>query len=279
MSSLVQLAGVAPLLSGIGAADLELPVTFDLTDLEWATPFDLAALGVLNASAVDQGTNVNVLVPEDDTVRRYLVDAGIDAFLDGAWGPGGGSVTEPPLVRLTRVDAGQEWEDRLATLWPEIRTTIGDYESARRTIEIMSELIDNATTHGRSSLGTFVCAQRYTGATSGFERGIWIGIADGGVGIPNHLRRRKEYAGELSDKELIKLARRPGVTGTADQRGYGFYEVFEEAAAASPSHLLIRAGHGEGDFRLSPGKTLHAAYRETPIAVLGTWIHVRIDAP
>lgn len=279
MTTSVRLTGPSPLLRGLVPAKLSSEIRFDLSQLEWITPYDLAVLSVLNSSARESGAEVEVLVPVDEAVRRYMVDAGIDQHLDAQWGPGGGSIVEPPLVKLRRVSSGDDWEDELKTLWPEIRTALGDLESARRTTDIMSELIDNATTHGSSAAGTFVCAQRHTGATSGLERGIWIGIADAGIGIPNHLRRRDEYASVASDKELIRLARQAGVTGTADQRGYGFYEVFEEAAAASPSHLLIRAGAGEGDFRLSPSKNVRAAYRDLADEVSGTWIHVRIEAP
>jgi hypothetical protein len=273
-----RLVGRAPLLTmrarWISGADV-----FDLRELEWATPFDVVVVAALYRSQAEKGRPLKVLLPEEDMVRRYLVDVGIDAHLSADWGPGGGSLVEPPLVRLTRLGSGNDWEDELKTLWPAVRVALGEYEAARRTLDIMSELIDNATSHGESPIGTFVLAQRYTGVVSGLEPGIWIGVADGGIGIPRHLRRREEYAGIRQDEELIRLAWRPGVTGIADRRGYGFYEVFEDAAAAGRSQLLIQSGKGQGDFALRTGNRVHARYRELSKGIPGTWIHVRMQPP
>ena len=178
-------------------------------------------------------------------MRAYLVDAGLADILPGAWDVSGASHADPPLIRLTRLDTAEAWDDLLPEILPPTFKVLGDPELGRRTFDILSELIDNAGTHGRSTAGTFVCAQRYTGSTSGLEPGVWLGIADGGRGIPNHLRLNPKYSHVERDEQLIQLARRPWVTGTADHRGWGLVEVFEEATAAGPSEVLIRSGRGE----------------------------------
>lgn len=276
--STFRLEGRTPLLSAHEPA-LHWPLsTFDLGDLEWATPFDIAALALLWSRLQREQSLPDIVLPRDPQVRAYLVDIGLDAVIEGTWGGGGGSLVEPPLVRLTHLLSGDAWDDVLGVLWPSVRAVLGEYTVAMRTLEIMSELVDNAVTHGRSALGTWVCAQRYTGATSGQQQGIWVGIADGGIGIPDHLRGNPKYTGIRADEKLIRLARRPWVTGTADQRGWGLKEVFDDAAATGPSDVLIRSGRGEGQFRLRQQTRPYARYRHLKHAVPGTWVHVRIAA-
>jgi hypothetical protein len=143
-------------------------------------------------------------------------------------------------------------------------------------LEAVSELIDNAATHGRSDVGTFVCAQRYSGATSHLPPGIWIGVADAGVGVPSHLRQNPRYARIGDDAELIRLARKPGVTGTRDHRGWGLPEAFEDATEVGPSQVVIRSERGEGGFRLRQGLSVSARYRQRLPSLPGTWIHLRV---
>jgi hypothetical protein len=159
-----------------------------------------------------------------------------------------------------------------------VRAAVRNHEDSRRTIDIISELVDNATTHGNSPIGTFVCAQRYTGETSGHAPGIWVGIADAGIGIPDHLRGNPRFTTIRSDVELIRRARQPWVTGTRDRRGWGLVEVFQDAAASGPSDLLIRSGRGEGMFKVREGTRVQARYRLLRRRVPGAWLHVRIAA-
>ena len=243
----------------------------------WATPFDVAALAALWLGQEVRGHAPALELPADPAVRAYLVDMGLDRVIPGPWGPGGGCVVDPPWLMLTRLAAGDEWDDLQRNLWPAARQALGKYELAQRTLDILGELVDNAATHGESAVGTLVCAQRYTGATSGLPAGVWLGVADAGVGIPAHLRRNPKYADETSDLKLIALARRRWVTGTADRRGWGLVDVFENAAAAGPSRVIIRSGRGEGDFRLRPGRRVRPRYSALARALPGTWVHVQVE--
>jgi hypothetical protein len=270
------LQGRAPLLTSADLPHRWPPTCFDLTELEWATPYDVVVLAVLWRQFAGKASTMSVVLPRDPQVRAYLVDIGLNTVIPGPWGGGGGSAVEQPLVRLTHLPTGEAWDEALNTVRPSVGAALGDATLAKGVIEIMSELIDNAATHGRSSVGTYVCAQRHTGAVSGHDPGVWVGIADAGVGIPNHLRRNHRYAAIQDDAELIRLARRPWVTGTADRRGWGLVEVFGEATASGPSDVLIRSGAGEGTFRLREGAKPHARYRHLPRPTMGTWIHVRI---
>jgi len=277
-ASRLVIAGRAPLLSGSVNRLSWDPSELDLSNLTWATPFDVAAITVIWLQMASRSAAPVLMLPVDPTVRAYLVDMGLDTFLPGDWGHGGGSGGDPPWLRLTRLSTADQWDDMQSALWPVARKAFGNNELTLRTFEMLGELVDNAATHGRSEIGTLVCAQRYTGTKSGLQPGVWLGVADGGIGIPEHLRRNPRFSGEVHDKVLIGLARKAWVTGTAERRGWGLVEVFENAAAAGPSQVVIQSGRGEGDFRLRPSGRLWARYRVARSAVPGTWIHVRVES-
>ncbi len=269
--------GTAPILDRSAAHSTWGPSVIDLSRLKWATPFDVAVIAAIWTRMELAGKPPTVVVPTDPTVRAYLVDMGLSDVMPGDWGNGGGCRVDPPWLRLTRVVSSEAWEDLQHELWSAAFAVLGTATLTNQTLDILGELIDNASTHGASEVGTFVCAQRYSGSTSGLPPGLWLGIADAGVGIPNHLRRNPKYAGIVRDADLILMARRKWVTGTADRRGWGFYEVFKEAERSGPSQILIRSLAGEGDFRLRSGKRPYVRTRDIGPGVPGTWIHVRVE--
>lgn len=271
------LNGSAPLLRrGVSCSSWQ-PSAIDLSGLAWATPFDVAAIAATWSRLSLSGRRPDLIVPADPTVRAYLVDMGLSAVVPAEWGSGGGCAVDPPWLPLTHVASADAWDDLQGELWPTAAEALGDITLTRRTLEILGELVDNAATHGVSTTGTFVCAQRYTGSTSGLPPGVWLGVADAGVGVPDHLRRNPRYGAVARDADLIVLARRQWVTGTADRRGWGLVEVFEAAAASGPSQILIRSGGGEGDFRLRPGGRPYVRKADIDPKVPGTWIHVRVE--
>jgi hypothetical protein len=270
------IAGNAPLLRGTVDPSSWDVQGLDLTEVTWVTPFDVAALAAVWLRLKAQEESPSVVLPRDPTVRAYLVGMGLHSFLPGDWGDGGGCAVEPPWLRLTRIESADAWDDLQSELWPVARATLGDYDLTQRTLDILGELVDNAATHGRSPVGTFVCAQTYTGTTSGLPPGVWLGIADGGVGIPAHLRRNPKYRTIARDEELIGMARKEWVTGTTDRRGWGLVEVFENATAAGPSQVVIQSGRGQGDFRLRPDARSSTRFTSLDSPVPGTWIHVRV---
>ena len=254
------------------------PDHIDLSGLEWITPFEVAMTAAVWSRLDLAGEPPDVTLPSDPVVRAYLVDIGLNKVIPGNWGAGGGSASEPPWLKLTRLTNGNEWDEILRVLWPEASGLFDDTRLTRETMDLLGELIDNAVTHGQSDTGTFVCAQRYTGVTSYLPHGIWIGVADTGKGIPNHLRQNPKYADIEDDRKLIGLSRKPWVTGTSERRGWGLVEVFESATNVGPSRIVMRSGRGQGEFQLRQGKSVVARYRAVTPAVPGTWIHVRLES-
>lgn len=104
-----------------------------------------------------------------------------------------------------------------------------------------------------------------------------LGVVDGGPGIPAHLRSNPRYRAVEDDEQLIRLCRRPWVTGTRDRRGWGLVDVFEDAAKAGPGEVMIRSGRGQGFFRLHSMVAPYARYAALQPAVPGAWIHLVLD--
>lgn len=181
------------------------------------------------------------------------------------------------MIPLVRVASGDAWDEQQPELWAAAHAVLDDPGLVRRTFEILGELVDNSTTHGHSAIGTFVCAQRYTGHENGLQAGVWLGVVDGGPGIPAHLRSNPRYRAVEDDEQLIRLCRRPWVTGTRDRRGWGLVDVFEDAAKAGPGEVMIRSGRGQGFFRLHSMVAPYARYAALQPAVPGAWIHLVLD--
>jgi hypothetical protein len=267
--------GRCPLLLNQGPIPpLEDGETLDLSRLEWATPFDIAAMASLYLSAVAEGRVIEVIPPADLAVRRYLVDAGLSGLLGGEWPTASPPPVEPPLIPLTRVRRSHEWDDLMSATWPDIAIRIGS--TSRRAFDILGELVDNATTHGFSDVGTLVIAQRYTGATSGLDPGLWLAVVDAGVGIPEHLRRNPTYGGVDSDVELLRRSREPWVTGTTERRGWGLHEVFDNVKEIGHSAMTFRSGRARGQFQVGPQGALRAAYWMWAGESQGTWVNIRL---
>jgi anti-sigma regulatory factor (Ser/Thr protein kinase) len=76
---------------------------------------------------------------------------------------------------------------------------------------IVSELVGNVIEHASCEHGAIICAQYYPKSNS-----IRIGIADTGVGVRTTITRSHAAA---TDLDALRLALRPGVTGTTRREG------------------------------------------------------------
>lgn len=264
--SVLRLSGPAPLLAGIRPISWA-PRTIDLSEVSWLTPFDVVAIASLRARLAAEGQIPELVAPRTPAVREYLA----------AVAQSGHAATLPRglVIGLQQLPTADAWDDLLPEIVPRLFAGLPDWDLARRSLEVLSELIDNAGTHGASAAGTFVCAQSYKGG-SGLPPGLWLAVADAGRGIPSHLRLNPRYAELEADEELIRLARRPWVTGTRDRRGWGLVSVFENAAGSGGGEVLIRSGGGEGSFRPRPEAPPFARYRARAPRLPGTWVHARL---
>jgi len=234
------------------------------------TPLDVVAVASLSARLTAEGEPPSLVPPQTPAVREYLAAIGLI-----------NSAGEKPAARglalaLLQLPTADSWDDLLGDIAPDFVSALPN-DLGVRGLDVISELIDNAGTHGNSAAGTFVCAQFYKGGC-GLSPGLWLGVADAGRGIPEHLRLNPRYAEVDRDEELIRLARRPWVTCTRDRRGWGLVAVFEGAAGTSGGDILIHSGGGVGVFRVRPQGGPFARYGARTPRLPGTWVHVRLGA-
>lgn len=255
-------------------------VTMDLSDVTFVTPLDLVALASMLQSAIAQGRRVRVIPPVDGTVLAYLRDMGfLERFHPDE--PGNAQDSEQfagPRLPLMRVEQPDEFDDRWPELEPRIRSELSQ-EVCLPLFQILSELIDNAATHGRSEAGAFLAAQYYTGATSAMPEGLWVAVSDSGIGLPAHLRKNPLYARITDDWRAIGRAVRANVSGTLEPaRGWGLYEVGEQSIELGRGIMLIRSGRGEGRFWINRNART-ARYDKFPTRTDGTLVLVRALRP
>src|SRR5438270_11971822 len=81
----LKLSGSAPLLDPASWPVSWSPTSIDLSELRWATPFDIVVLGLIWTRLAEDGREPELVLPEDAGVRAYLVDAGLATAIPGAW--------------------------------------------------------------------------------------------------------------------------------------------------------------------------------------------------
>lgn len=141
--------------------------------------------------------------------RPYLVRMGLIPHLDERHGI---NITEHEasgrFIPATQIQNSKELNQFLTDMIPLLHT---DLEQAYPIKYVMSELIRNVIEHSASSMGAIVCAQYYKKSNR-----ISIGVSDVGIGIKQAINQSYETA---TDEEAIKLALRPGITGTTRRLG------------------------------------------------------------
>jgi hypothetical protein len=141
----------------------------------------------------------------------------------------------------------------------------------------LGELLDNATTHGESGVGAFAAAQLYTGKTS-HRPGLELAVCDAGIGVLEHLRRNPKHHRLRTSSAALRLALRPGVSGTADRRGYGLHDVLDRIGRLGMSGLILASGDAALHRRTAgPDALTHETALTSPIE--GTWAWLRVRLP
>ena len=278
----VELAGRLPLLRR-GArisTDGEGQVILDARQLLFASPLDLAAICALAHATAGQA-GVMFLLPDDPGVASYLQRMDVLRRL-----PRGTEIhgTPPPerrmdcskvLIEVSPLSPANAQE--LVTRLGELAATHFSGGVAGLVFRGAGELIDNAVSHGDSPRGAFLSAKAYTGTTSrrpGFE----FAVCDTGIGILNHLRGNPSYAGIPDAAAALARAIQPGVTGTAELRGYGLADLLKITHGGGIGRLVLRSGDGIASIALQ-----HGGRRETfaaaSLPVTGTWAWLRVRFP
>lgn len=115
---------------------------------------------------------------------------------------------------------------------------------------IMSELIRNVLEHSFSKHGAIVCAQYYPKSNK-----IRIGIADTGIGIWKSIN---ESYNPKNDLEAIRMALKPGITGTTRKEG-----GTERNAGAGLFFIKSIASVNNDFFVIYSGKAMYKLLKRT----------------
>ena len=278
----VELTGRQPLLRRdirTCAAD-EGWLVLDAGRLSFASPLDLAAMVTL-AHTAPEGTRVALVVPRDIRTASYLQRMDVVRRLPA------GTEVDGRLPEEQRTDCS----GTLLEVSPLLPSTVQDLVNrvGRLTSEHLmtgvaglafrgaGELIDNAASHGNSQLGAFLCAQTYTGATSG-RAGFEFAVCDTGIGVLAHLRRNPAYLGVPDSRTAIAWALQRGVSGTAEQRGNGLADLLLFTHGGGVGRLVIRSGHGVASVA-QRGHRRRDAYTAAATCITGTWAWLRVRFP
>ena len=115
---------------------------------------------------------------------------------------------------------------------------------------VVSEVVRNSFEHSKSEMGVVVCAQYFKKANR-----VSVGIADCGVGILQHISKNHAVH---THSEAIRLALRPGITGTTSNiggsesnAGAGLFFT-KSITRASQDYMMIYSGNTL--FKLKKGK-------------------------
>jgi hypothetical protein len=138
----------------------------------------------------------------------------------------------------------------------------------------LSEMCDNATTHGRSDAGVaYVTAQRYQ------QRRCVLAIGDLGIGIPE--RMRQAFPQLTNDEEALREATKEGVTSTGEaHRGIGYQWVIDgmKETQVPAGELRIWSGHGRFRVDVRDGTQQRRDAWAVEGRTVGTWVRLELCA-
>jgi hypothetical protein len=248
-------------------------VVLDLTKLASVDPlFVLRLRGFIDWHCFN-GHEVRVVCPSSPDIRAYLARMHLAKDLPSlckcdleTLGPNDKSTVLIPIRRLSTVLEGEELEAELEELYM-AHFTGGLSGLAEPFTATVSEICDNATTHGRSDVGAaYVSAQRYTR-----NRCVLV-IGDLGVGIPAHMRG--EFPDLIDDGDAIRFATKEGFSGTGDPaRGIGHQFVIDALKDSKVPRGELRIWSGRGRFRVEAQNGVQGRRRAWTVEhpTVGTW--------
>ncbi len=224
----------------------------DLSHLRFIRPVGIVALLTTLERFGDpsSGPQIELLLPNGPTVRRYLARAGVyEVMKEQGWvredqddwqeivGPG-----VRLMVPCTRFRDESDVERLAAQMETLFHTEFRGYGSLLGALEtIFGELATNVVYHADSE-GGYVLAQQYNYQTGPI---VEVAVADCGIGIRESLRKNPDNLSVGSDADFIESATREGVSSIRDSyRGYGFHHVTFDLQKDERREMTIRSGTG-----------------------------------
>ncbi len=252
----------------------------DARSLSWASPLELAAVVTIGTDAAHQGRDVRLQLPYDENVASYLGRMNVIDLLEEAGCKFDGS----PLVRRRndRSDKLLEVTKVTTANSQDVASRLGEMafdrlgrKAGAAAFKAMSELLDNATTHGASDVGAFTAAQLLTGVTSNWP-GFVFTVCDAGVGIFEHLRASAPHQDLVDGCAALERALRNKVSGVpgANRRGYGLGDLGKYARSDGGGRLIVRSNGAMASVILRSECKINYSTFTAPMN--GTWASLRV---
>ena len=163
------------------------------------------------------------------------------------------------FIPITQIRTQAESSTFIAEMIPLLHL---DAEQSQTVGYIVSELVGNVIEHAQSEHGAIICAQFYKKSNS-----IRLGIADTGIGIKATITRSHVAR---TDLEAIRLALRPGVTGTTKKEGgteqnagAGLFFI-KSIATVNRDFFIIYSGKGFYKLLKKPSSTNNLSLHVDP---------------
>ena len=258
-------------------------LVIDGRDLRFAGPLELTAAAALTHVHARAGEPVLLYLPNRDEVTSYAQRMDLLEHL----------APETKVHGYTPFEVRNDCSTRLLEVTPLNLTTRqpvvdrlrllaqANFRSplADRVVTGITELVDNAVTHGHSETGAFIAAQVYSGRTTRHPR-LEVAVCDTGMGVLEHLRRgpHADRTRVTTCSDSLRRAFRRGVTGTDDERGYGLCDVFARTEELGIARVVLRSGDGLARVARR-GKVRRLLRRTTECSTPGTWAWARVGFP
>lgn len=241
-------------------------IELDASGVTFSQPLGVVALEAAALLREHRGLPKPVwIAPEDTEARDYLVEVGF-RMEESIGRPSGVAPTDSGtrVAHLERTDV--VFVDRAAHL---VRERVpGTPDSVAHDIRLaLNELTTNAFEHAESPIGCVAQTRWYAK-----DQNVRIAVADLGVNIVRHLRRRSEFASESARSLLERALTEEGVTGRTSGKFGGL----------GLKHLssLVSASHRQGALRVISGGVFAevtasgVTTRLLDVEVLGTFVEL-----
>jgi hypothetical protein len=255
-------------------------VVLNLSRVKFADPLFLLRIRGFIDWHCHNGHGVRVVAPRSAAVRNYLsrmqLDEEVPPNCDCNLRKVASTSRDDVLIPIRRLGSQRDsdaLDDELAALLDAQFTgdLAGLGEAFTRTV---SEMCDNATTHGWSEVGhAYITAQRY-------KRGRCVlAIGDLGIGIPAHLRRA--FPDLTDDGDAIREASKEGITATGSpHRGIGYQWVIDGLKETAVPCGELRVWSGRGRFRVEVRDGIQVRRDAWTVEgqTVGTWVRLELSA-
>ena len=239
----IQLDHPEPFLAWL-TSERDVAEPLDLESVEVAEVWGLVGLAAL--CLPESRERLHVMIGRKGDAARFAYAVGFNEIITG-------QQTNAPLearrtVRLRRVTSHEEI-DPTADDVSRFIVPLGSAEDLRLSIRyVLIELLRNVIQHSETRAGGVAAAQLMDRGSYTHRPAIQVTVADGGIGIPEHVGRM--HKGSTDPRVALERALWPhisgtfpqGLTGSVDNAGLGLFFIAETAKRTDGRLLIASRG-------------------------------------